>query len=275
MYKISRNKIIVSKEDFNIEHILYCGQIFSFEKKDDHFVCFSKDQKANIFEKENCYEIITKDTKFFENFFDLKTDYTEIKRKLIKYKILKKPINFGSGIRILKNDKFEMLISFIISANNNIKRIQKIIEGIKKKCGKNMGDYYAFPSREDLMKLTVDDFARLGAGYRSKYLYNVLRQVNEETLEEWDKLDTVNLRNKLIALSGVGPKVADCILLFGFYRQDVFPVDTWIEQMYNEFIDKDEHNRNKIRDNLVKRFKLLSGYAQQYLFYYQRSGERE
>ena len=275
MYKIEDKKIIVSKEDFNIEHILYCGQIFSFERKEDYFVCYSKDKKAEIFDRENCYEIITDNAKYFENFFDLKTDYSKIKEKLEKHKILQKPIEFGYGIRILKNDKFEMLISFIISANNNIKRIQKIINGIKEKCGEKIGDYFAFPTREELMTLSEDDFAHLGAGYRAKYLYKVLRQVDERKLKEWDALDTVTLRNKLIELAGVGPKVADCILLFGYYRQDVFPVDTWIEQMYNEFIDKNIHNRVKIRDNLVSTFGNLSGYAQQYLFYYQRSKEKE
>ncbi len=273
MYKIEDKKIIVSKEDFNIEHILYCGQIFSFAKKGDHFVCYSKDKKAEIFEKENCYEIITDCPEYFENFFDLKIDYHQIKEILFEHDILKNPINFGYGIRILKNDKFEMLISFIISANNNIKRIQKIINGIKEKCGKNMGEYFAFPTRKELMTLTEEDFANLGAGYRAKYLYKVLRQVDEQTLEDWANFDTQMLRNKLIELSGVGPKVADCILLFGYYRQNVFPVDTWIEQMYNEFIDNNMHNRIKIRENLVNSFGNLSGYAQQYLFYYQRSGK--
>jgi N-glycosylase/DNA lyase len=135
-----------------------------------------------------------------------------------------------------------------------------------------MGDYYSFPTREQLLSLTEEDFSKIGAGYRAKYLYNVLRQVDEKMLKEWDALDTASLRNKLISLSGVGPKVADCILLFGYYRQDVFPVDTWIEQMYNEYIDDKLHDRNKIRNDLVKMFGNLSGYAQQYLFYYQRSG---
>ncbi len=275
MYKIEKNKIIVSKEDFVIEHILLCGQIFSYEEKDNHFIAYSLDKQAEIYEKENCYEIITDSIDYFVNFFDLKTDYTKIKKVLNRFALLKKPIEFGRGIRIIRNDKFEILISFIISANNNIKRIQKIINGIKCECGKNMGEYFAFPTRRKLLNFSVDDFARLGAGYRAKYLYNVLRQVDEETLEDWDKLSTKELRKKLISLYGVGPKVADCILLFGYHRQDVFPVDTWIEQMYNEYVDNNLHNRNKIREKLVEMFGEYSGYAQQYLFYYQRSAEKE
>ena len=275
MYKITDGKIVVSKEDFHPEHILLCGQIFSYEQKKGEFIVLSRDKKAKIIEKNNSYEVITDSPEFFVKFFDLDRDYSLIKQELGKHKILKNPIEFGYGIRILQNDKFEMLISFIISANNNIKRIQKIINGIKEECGEAIDACsYAFPTREALLKLTEEDFVKLGAGYRAKYLFNVLRQVDEATLDEWADLDTKSLRQKLLGLYGVGPKVADCILLFGYNRQDVFPVDTWIEQMYNEYIDKKEHNRLKIRDNLVQMFGEYSGYAQQYLFYYQRSGKK-
>ena len=271
MYQIFEDKIVVSKEDFDIKHILLCGQIFCYKENEKGYTVFTTDKKADVFEKTNSYEIITDSPDFFLKFFDLTTDYSKIKENLSSFEILQKPIEFGKGIRILKNDKFEMLISFIISANNNIKRIQKIINALKERCGKCMGDYFAFPTREELLLLSEDDFAKIGTGYRAKYLYNVVRQVDEKTLEDWDKLNTKELREKLLTLFGVGPKVADCILLFGYYRQDVFPVDTWIEQMFNEFVDKNEHNRIKIREKLVSMFGLLSGYAQQYLFFYQRS----
>ena len=271
MYQIEDKKIIVSKEDFDVRHILFCGQIFCYEEKSNAFTVFSKDKKAEIFEHKNCYEIITDNLDFFVKFFDLTTDYSRIKERLSSFEILQKPIEFGKGIRILKNDKFEMLISFIISANNNIKRIQKIINALKEKCGQKMDGYFAFPTREEMLTLSEEDFAKLGTGYRAKYLYNVIRQVDEETLEKWGDLETKELRERLLTLFGVGPKVADCIMLFGYYRQDVFPVDTWIAQMYNEFVDKDEQNRNKIREKLLSMFGDLSGYAQQYLFFYQRS----
>ena len=272
MFKVSKEKIIVTKEDFNIEHILYCGQIFSYEKRGDKFVVYSLDKKCEVVEKEDHYEVLSDDIDYFVNFFDLSTNYGKIKAKLGQFDMLKEPLKFGYGIRILKNNKFEMLISFIISANNNIRRIQKIINAIKIACGHQDG---SFPRREELLKLSTEDFSKLGAGYRDKYLYEVLRQVDEETLEKWDNLSTEALRKKLLTLMGVGPKVADCILLFGYGRQDVFPVDTWIEQMYNKFFDENEHNRVRIRDNLVKTFGNLSGYAQQYLFFYQRSFQEE
>ena len=147
-----------------------------------------------------------------------------------------------------------------------------ILNRIRAKYGVKMGDFYAFPTRNQLLKATEQDFAELGAGYRAKYLFNVLRQVNEDDLTSWQVLETAELRNKLISLCGVGPKVADCVLLFGFGRGDVFPVDTWIHQMYNKYYSNLE-NREKIRQNLVSEFGLYSGFAQQYLFFFMRAGE--
>ena len=123
-----------------------------------------------------------------------------------------------------------------------------------------------------MLECDEEFFVKIGAGYRAKYLYNVLRQINLEKLEEFKALPTAQLREELIKLSGVGPKVADCILLFGYHRGDVFPVDTWIYQMYNKYYQHLE-NREQIRRNLTKQFGDLAGYAQQYLFFYQRSGK--
>lgn len=270
-YKKGKDFIEISgKDDFNPQHILECGQIFSFKKNGGNYQVFSADKKAEIFETENGYIIKTKNPDYFENFFDLKTDYGEIKKKLKKYDILTKPIEYGHGIRIVKQDLFETVISFIVSANNNIKRIQMILDRMRQKLGQNMGDYYAFPTREALLSVNEEFFTNIGAGYRAKYLYETVRLIDEKTLKEWDLLSTPDLRKKLIGLSGVGPKVADCILLFGYGRGDVFPVDTWMAQMYNKFYEHQE-NREAIRYNLTKQFGQLSGFAQQYLFFFMRT----
>lgn len=270
-YKKGKDFIEISgKDDFNPQHILECGQIFSFKKNGENYQVFSADKKAEIFETENGYIIKTKNPDYFENFFDLKTDYGEIKKKLKKYDILTKPIKYGHGIRIVKQDLFETVISFIVSANNNIKRIQMILDRLRQKLGQNMGDYYAFPTREALLSVNEEFFTNIGAGYRAKYLYETVRLIDEKTLKEWDLLSTPDLRKKLIGLSGVGPKVADCILLFGYGRGDVFPVDTWMAQMYNKFYEHQE-NREAIRYNLTKQFGQLSGFAQQYLFFFMRT----
>lgn len=137
-YKKGKDFIeIFGKDDFNPQHILECGQIFSFKKNGENYQVFSADKKAEIFETENGYIIKTKNPDYFENFFDLKTDYGEIKKKLKKYDILTKPIKYGHGIRIVKQDLFETVISFIVSANNNIKRIQMILDRLRQKLGQN------------------------------------------------------------------------------------------------------------------------------------------
>lgn len=267
---------IFGKEDFDIKEILECGQVFSYKDIGDCYIVFSVDKKAKVTETNLGYIIKTNNPQYFENYFDLKTDYGKIKETLSKFPILKKPIDFGKGIRILKQNLFETLISFIVSANNNIKRIQMILDRLREKLGSKVGDFYAFPTREQLKGASVEFFKEIGAGYRADYLYKVVRQIDDNTLNEWQKLDTKDLRNKLISLSGIGPKVADCVLLFGYGRQDVFPVDTWIEKMYVKFYCSNSQivpNREKIRENLVKEFGNLSGYAQQYLFYSMRSRE--
>ena len=267
-----KNKIVInSKEDFCPQHILECGQIFSYVKDGENYIVYSKDKKAVIKQNQNGIEIYTKDIDYFVNFFDLNNNYSSIKKELIKrHSFLQKAIDFGSGIRILNQDIFETIISFIVSANNNIKRIQKILFAIREKYGSNMGDYYAFPSIKQLKRASIDDFRKLGAGYRAEYLYKAVRQLENEDFLTWSNLSTNELNKKLLSIMGVGQKVADCIMLFAFSRRDVFPVDTWIEKVYCSYFEQ-ENNRIKIRQNLLATFKESSGYAQQYLFYSQRS----
>ena len=271
-YNIENNKIIIKqKEEFCPKHILECGQIFSYFLDGENYIVLSANKIAKIIEKENIIVIETKDIEYFINFFDLNNDYKKIKNDLLKsHGFLEGAIKFGNGIRILNQDIFETIISFIISANNNIKRIQKILFSIREKFGTNMGEYFAFPSINQLKKATVEDFRDMGAGYRSEYLYKVVRQLENENLNSWKNLSTEDLNGKLLSLMGVGQKVADCIMLFAFSRRDVFPVDTWIEKVYCEYFEN-EQNRVKIRQNLLTTFGQYSGYAQQYLFYSKRS----
>ncbi len=273
MYKVENGKIIITnKLDFDITHILECGQVFRFKKlAEGHYIVYSLDKKAEIITYDSHVEILCNDTEYFVNYFDLNTDYSQIKKDLSKFELLKEPIKYGYGIRILKQDLFEMIISFIISANNNIKRIQGIIEKICSYCGKNMGDYYAFPTLDELLSCTEENFKSFGAGYRASYLYKVCRQLQEFSLDEIEKSDSDSARKLLCTLMGIGPKVADCILLFGLNRQDVFPVDTWIMKVYKDMFGGNLTNREKIAKYLVNYFgESMSGYAQQYLFYNKR-----
>ena len=277
-YYLEKDKIIVTNlSEFNITHILECGQVFRFEKINNDYIVFSGEKQAKIKTFADRVEIYSNDNNYFVNYFDLDTSYTNIKNQLSKFKVLKPMLNTAYGIRILKQNPIEMIISFIISANNNIKRIQIIIDRICRKFGtvKN-NEYYTFPTLEELEKASIEDFKECGAGYRANYLYNVVRQLKNFDIDEIYTLSSEKAIEKLLTLYGVGPKVADCILLFCFNKQDCFPVDTWIKKVYNEYFAKDKtDNVKQIRKNLVNIFGSLSGYAQQYLFYYKRSLENK
>ncbi|MGN1208384.1 MAG: DNA-3-methyladenine glycosylase family protein [Christensenellales bacterium] len=276
-YLVKNNKIIVTNCcEFNITHILECGQIFRYKNLGDHYEVISKNKKAKIFSFADRVEIETNDPAYFVNFFDLNTSYSLIKEKLSKFDVLKPAIDFAYGIRILNQDKFEMIISFIISANNNIKRIQSIIEKLCAKFGtfNEVENFYAFPTQKQLLKASVADFKEIGAGYRAEYLFNATRQLENFDFDFISNNSSEIAVQKLLALSGVGPKVADCILLFGFHKSDVFPVDTWIKKVYNDhFATSKCENVKEIRKFLVEKFENLSGFAQQYLFYYKRSSD--
>ena len=273
-YEIANDKItIFEKEDFNPKHIFECGQIFRYKKiSESEYVVFSQDKTAQIIENKDNYEIATKDIEYFENFFDLKNDYSKIKLSLSNQnETLKSAIEFGHGIRILNQQPFEMIISFIISANNNIKRIQSLVEKLSNACGKDCGNFHAFPTQKELISLSIEDLKAMGMGFRARYIYETAKKLENFNLESLREYDTEKLLEYLLTLDGIGPKVADCIALFAYHKMDCFPVDTWVEKIYNSYFSPTkEKNRNLIRKNLVSTFKNLSGYAQQYLFYYKR-----
>jgi len=272
MYNISKDKItITNKQDFNIAHILECGQVFRYAKLPNSYVVYSNQYKAEIFETDNGYEIITNNVDYFVNYFDLKTDYSQIKEQLRRVEKLSQAIDYGYGIRILNQDPLESIISFIISANNNIPRIKKSLNGLCEKYGNKIDDYFAFPTIEQLSKISQSQFEELGTGYRASQLVKAIAQLQNIDLERIRTLDTETAIEELLKISGVGPKVADCVLLFGYHNMQVFPVDTWIEKMYNAyFSETNVTDRKLIRKLLTTKFGNLSGYAQQYLFYFKR-----
>ena len=215
-------------------------------------------------------------------YFDLNRDYSTIKNKLSKVdNNLLEATGYGSGIRILNQDLWETIISFIISANNNIPRIKGIIERMSKQYGKeikyNGKSYYTFPTAKELSKATVEDLKKLGLGFRDVRVYETTQMIysKEFDLEELYSLDTKKAQEKLLTLSGVGPKVADCILLFSTLKRfDVFPIDVWVRRVMNDLYihDEDEKkiNKKEIRKIADEKFGTLEGLAQQYLFYWKR-----
>lgn len=278
IYKKFKDKILVTdKTEFNPEHILECGQIFRYSKDESgNYFVRSKDMTAHIIEHENDYEIITDNPDYFVNFFDLDTDYTQIKNILKQDPILSPMIDYGYGLRIIKNDSHEMIFSYIISQNNNISRIQKIIERLAE-LGDDANDKYtnlkfkAFPKIEQLSAAPLEFYQKLGAGYRDRFLKETADTLKDVNMSELQKLSTDDLFNFLIKQKGIGVKVASCILLFGFNRRDKFPVDTWIEQVYYNHFSSEKRSRPEIQKYFENKYGENSGLAQQYLFFFERS----
>lgn len=260
--------------DFDIKQTLECGQVFRFKYRDFGYTVYSLDHKADIYCQNDTIKIFTKDKKYFVNYFDFYTNYDKIKSSLRVYPELKNAIDHGKGIRILNNNPLEMVIEFIISQNNNIPRIKGIIEKICENYGEDMGDYYAFPTIDRLKEIPLEFFKSIKCGYRDVYLYDSIKMISsgEVDLDRIKVMPTDLARTELMKLKGVGRKVADCILLFGYHRTDVFPTDTWVVKAYNALYSEKSTNAIKISDFFSEKFGDLSGYAQQYLFYQIREG---
>ena len=210
-------------------------------------------------------------------------NYSKIKKQLSEIDTyMKTSVEYGKGIRILNQDLWETIISFIISANNNIPRIKGIIERLSAKYGKeiewNGKKYYTFPTPEELKEVSVEDYRKLGLGFRDIRLYETTKMILENKVD-LQKLrenpDTKEVREQLLTLSGVGPKVADCILLFSdLKRFEVFPIDVWVRRVMNDLYIKEEDetkvSKVKIEKIANEKFGNLAGLAQQYLFYWRR-----
>lgn len=280
--------IIKNQDSFELEDIFDCGQCFRWNKNEDKsYTGVIKNGVLNVKKIKN--EIIFKGicnkdiSEVVKQYFDLNRDYQEIKSKLSQIDIyMKTSVEYGKGIRILNQDLWETIISFIISANNNIPRIKGIIERLSEKYGKeiewNNKKYYTFPTAEELKNVTVDEYRKLGLGFRDIRLYETTKMIleNKVNLDSMKtNKNTEEVRNQLLTLSGVGPKVADCILLFSdLKRFEVFPIDVWVRRVMNDLYIKDPNeqkvSKKKIEKIANEKFGELAGLAQQYLFYWRR-----
>lgn len=279
---------IKNMDSFELKDIFDCGQCFRWNEEDDgSYTGVFKGNVLNV--SKNDKEITFKGVcngnikDVVEDYFDLKRDYEKIKEELSKIdENMKTSIEYGKGIRILNQDLFETIISFIISANNNIPRIKGIIERLSKKYGDeiiwNGKKYYAFPTAKSLKDVSVKEYRDLGLGFRDIRLYETVKMILEGKvdLEELENNpNTIKVREKLLTLSGVGPKVADCILLFSdLKRFEVFPIDVWVRRVMNDLYIKNEDetkvNKKEIEKLAQEKFGNLAGLAQQYLFYWRR-----
>lgn len=276
--------VIKNMESFEPKHIFECGQCFRWNKEEDNsYTGVVKNSVINVKKQHNsviftgvCEGNIKE---ICEEYFDINTNYSDIKLKLAQIdKYLENSIEYGKGIRILKQDLWETIISFIISANNNIPRIKTIIERISKKYGRKIvfagKEYYTFPTPNEMENATVQDFRNLGLGFRDVRVYETVQR----TLKEEINLEKIKqernitvLREELLKIPGVGPKVADCIMLFALKKFEVFPIDVWVKRVMSElyFENKDE-KPVAIQNFAKKHYGNLAGLAQQYLFYWRR-----
>ena len=282
-YKIKANS-------FELADIFDCGQCFRWNIENDGsytgvfkkiVLNVKKNDDAVFFNGVNYGN--TDSIEEINHYFDLNRNYDELKSKLEKIDdYMKNSIEFGKGIRILNQDLWETIISFIISANNNIPRIKGIIDRLSEKYGEKLeydgSEYYSFPEPIALKDVSVSEYRSLGLGFRDIRLYETTQKIlnNEFDLNGQWNLDTGTVYKNLLELSGVGPKVADCILLFSdLKRFDVFPIDVWIRRVMNDlYIHNDDEtkvSKVQIQKLADEKFGSLKGLAQQYLFYWRRS----
>ena len=275
-------------KSFELVDIFDCGQCFRWNKGQDG--SYTGTFKGNVMNVQKQGDTVTfkgicnGDIKeIVEDYFDLNRNYEEIKERLSKIdNHVKTSIEYGQGIRILNQDLWEMIISYIISANNNIPRIKGIIDRISKNYGKevewNGEKYYTFPTPEELKDVTIEDYRKLGAGFRDIRLYETVHMVLDKKVnlnEMQNNPNTLEVREQLLTLSGVGPKVADCILLFSTLKRfEVFPIDVWVRRVMNDLYikkqDETKVNKKELEKLAQEKFGNLAGIAQQYLFYWKR-----
>ncbi|MBQ9912816.1 MAG: DNA-3-methyladenine glycosylase 2 family protein [Clostridia bacterium] len=268
--KEQENDIILENiECFDVELSLFCGQAFRWEKNEDgSFTGTVRGKVLNI--SQNGSSVILKNTtkEDFQNiwldYFDLERDYADICKRFEDDIYLKKARDEYYGIRVLNQEPWEALCSFIISQNNNIPRISGIIKRLCESFGEKIDENnYSFPSYERLKNVSAEDLGVLRAGFRAKYIADAVQKLNSEeiSLEEIKEMPIEQARQELMKIKGVGAKVAECTLLYGFGRKEAFPVDVWVKRIMAELYP----------DGLPLCIKDVEGIAQQYLFHWRRN----
>lgn len=261
---------------FNPKDVLECGQIFRFQPFGEGYLVFSRDKACYVHSDGKNAFIESDDPGYFYNFFDLERDYSLITGKMRSFgvPVLTRAANLSAGLRLLNQNPEEMIFSFIISQNNNIPRIKKIISRLCRELGEKrsfMGEeYFTFPTAAAMAERDEAFYKDIGAGYRDVFLAETARRIAAEGIDYLKDLPYPELRKSLLAYKGIGPKVADCIALFGFKKTECFPVDTWIEKLYREDFGGTLTDRTRIAEYFCGMFGEYSGYVQQYLFYAKR-----
>jgi len=271
---------------FNLKYTLECGQCFRWkrvEENKERYIGVIKDRVIDI-EQIKDRLIIYSDKKddleeIVKEYFDLNKDYSLLEEKIsLIDENIQKSVRNTTGIRILNQDLFETLISYIISANNNIKRISKSVDKISEMFGKEVKydnkSYYLFPTLEELSRATVEDLLSCGVGFRAKYIKNTVKELmeNKNILSQLPDMTTDKAREILLGFMGVGPKVSDCILLFSLKKTEVFPIDVWVKRVMEKLYFKCNVTIKEISKYARENFGKDAGIIQQHLFYNVREG---
>ena len=264
----NNNTYIFGIKTFDLPQTLDCGQAFRWQEKENgiwHGVAFNKYLELEKLGDGTVVLYNTSEQEFNDiwcKYFDFERDYEKIINTISSNDTLKKAASYGEGIRILNQEPFETLCSFIISQNNNIKRIKGIISRLCENFGEDMGGYFTFPTAEKIASLTLDDLSVLRSGFRAKYILDAAVKVatGEINLNRLKSISIDDARNELMKIKGVGPKVADCVLLFSLEHITAFPKDVWIKRALEVLFDGE----------LPEEAKAYAGIVQQYIFFYAR-----
>ncbi len=266
-------KILIDDCNISLKDTFDCGQCFRWDFDGEGWVGVVGKRAVRCIQKENGFIIENTTVEDVENFwkhyFDLEKDYGKVVEDFKDDEYLNAAADFGKGIRILRQEPLETIISFIISSNNNIKRIKGIIDRFCRTYGKSLGspfgeEIFAFPDYEDFSKITFDGLTPLRAGFRQKYIMDAVEKIRNGIIdpEALYELSTVDAGTSLMSIKGVGNKVSDCILLFAYGRHEVFPKDVWIKRVISDVYGDDCY---------VSNFGANAGIIQQYLFHYARN----
>lgn len=272
----------IRKGNINLYDTLFSGECFRMsEEEDGSFTVILKDRVVNIKENDGFLELDSNnmndlDLVMFE-YLDLGRDYESINKCIVsKSDILKDNIHLCEGYKILKQDKFEIFITYIISQNNNVKRINLIVDRLSKLYGQKVvfrdKEYYLFPTYESIKNINLEELRSIGLGFRDKYIRNALDKLEEDPmfLEKLDMLSTPEALNELTSIKGIGTKVASCILIFGYSRFDTYPIDTWVRH----FVSKNFEVKDDIKaisKYMKDIFGEYSGLAIQYFYHIERN----
>lgn len=282
--ELGQDILISNLPDFDLEQTLSCGQCFRWEKETDESYTGVAFGKVLNIKKVGDGEFLLSDTTRFEfetiwrSYFDLDRDYQKIKNKLsIDDEIMKSAVDFGGGLRLLNQEPWEMLISYIISSNNSISNISRCIKNLSERYGTSIWregkQYYSFPTAKQLEGAGEEELMECRVGYRCKYIAAAVKLVRNGLVkfDELKEMDYEKAKQELLKIPGVGPKVADCIALFSLGKHEAYPIDVWIKRVTEQLYLKRASKSKEIADFAKEKFGENAGFAQEYLFFYVRT----